>query len=500
MKKVLLCILDGCGIREEKFGNAFANAKKPNFDRLWNAYPHNLLVASGEEVGLPEGQMGNSEVGHSNIGAGRIDYQSLGFINKEIKNKNFYKNENILEVMDHVKKNNSKLHIFGLLSDGGIHSNYNHLFALIDMCKQNNIDNVYYHIFTDGRDTDPKSGEKYIKLLEEKIKETNIGKIASLSGRFYSMDRDNNYDRIKKAYDVMIYGEGEKYNTAIDAWKSNQDREITDEFMIPSVICESGVVEDGDGLICFNFRPDRLRELFSALTNPNFKEFETKKLEDIKLVTMMPVSDEVICKNAYMIEDLKNTCGEYIADLGYTQLRIAETEKYVHVTYFFDGRIEEDLKGCKKILIPSPKVLTYDLKPEMSAYEITDTLIKELDKKYDMIVLNYANGDMVGHTGNYGAAVKAVEAVDECLGKLVDNLDMDEYTLIVTADHGNCEIMKNDDGSPHTQHTTSLVPVIVTDNRYKIKGGKLGDLAPTMLEIMGIDVPKEMTGFSLIER
>ena len=500
MKKVLLCILDGCGIRKESSGNAFLNANKPNFDRLWKNYPHNLLIASGEDVGLPEGQMGNSEVGHMNIGAGRIVYQPLGLINKKIKDTSFFKNNNILEVINHVKNNNSKLHIFGLLSDGGIHSHINHLLALIDMCKQNNLNNVYYHIFTDGRDTSPYSGEKYIEILENKIKETNCGSIATISGRFYAMDRDNRFDRLKKSYDAIVYGIGEKYKTAIEAWQDNQNKEITDEFIVPSIIDENGKLENNDGMICFNYRPDRLRELFSSLTNQRFEGFETKKIENLKLVTMMPVSEEVICKNAYKLEDLINTCGEYISTLGYSQLRIAETEKYAHVTYFFDGGIEKELKNCKKLLIPSPKVLTYDLKPEMSAYEITDKLIEELNNHHDMIILNFANGDMVGHTGNYEKSVKAIETIDNCLGRIIENINLEEYTLIITADHGNCELMINEDGSINTQHTTNPVPVIITNKNYKIRSGKLGDLAPTILEIMNIKIPEEMTGSSLIER
>ena len=500
MKRVLLCILDGCGLRDEVNGNAFKNAKKPNFDKLWNNYPHSKLIASGEEVGLPKGQMGNSEVGHMNIGAGRIVYQPLGLINKKISDKEFYNNENIIEVINHVKENNSKLHLFGLLSDGGIHSHYEHLFALIDMCKMYGVKNVYYHIFTDGRDTSPVSGIKYIKRLEDKIKDTGIGSIATISGRFYAMDRDNRYERLKRAYDAIIYGEADYYNSAIEAWKSNQDRGITDEFIEPAVIDKKGIVDSGDGLICFNYRPDRLRELFSAITNDKFNGFKRKDISNIKLVTMMPVSDEVICKNAYRLEDLINTCGEYVAELGFKQLRIAETEKYAHVTYFFDGGVEKELNNCTRVLIPSPKVLTYDLKPEMSAYEITDRLISEFNAHYDMIILNFANGDMVGHTGKYDAAVKAVETIDNCLGKIIDNINLDEYTVIITADHGNCEVMINDDGSVNTQHTTNLVPCIITDNNYNLKDGKLGDLAPTILEIMGIDIPKEMTGSSLIER
>jgi len=500
MKKVLLCILDGCGIREEKNGNAFLNANKPNFDYLWDNYPHSLLVASGEEVGLPSGQMGNSEVGHMNIGAGRIVYQPLGLINKKISDRSFFANENILEVIEHTKKNNSKLHIFGLLSDGGIHSHINHLLALIDMCKENGIENVYYHIFMDGRDTSPYSGCEYIKVLEDKIRESSVGNIASISGRFYAMDRDNNWDRIKLAYDAIVYGMAEEYESAMIAWKANQDRGITDEFIVPSVIDKRGMLSDGDGLICFNFRPDRLRELFSAITNNGFEEFETIKFKNIKLVTMMEVDDNVICTNAYSKTNLVNTLGEYISNLGYSQLRIAETEKYAHVTYFFDGGIEKDLGLCDRILIPSPKVLTYDLKPEMSAYEITDTLISKLKNNYDLIVLNFANGDMVGHTGNYEASVKAVRTIDKCLGKILENIDLDEYVLIISADHGNCEVMVNDDGTINTQHTTNLVPLIIVDSSYKLNDGKLGDLAPTILEIMGIDIPCEMEGISLIRK
>ena len=368
------------------------------------------------------------------------------------------------------------------------------------MCKMYGLKNFYYHIFTDGRDVSPTSGIKYIKRLEDKIKDTGIGSIATISGRFYAMDRDNRYERLKRAYDAIIYGEADYYNSAIEAWKSNQDRGITDEFIEPAVINKKGIVDSGDGLICFNYRPDRLRELFSAITNDKFNGFKRKDISNIKLVTMMPVSDEVICKNAYRLEDLINTCGEYVAELGFKQLRIAETEKYAHVTYFFDGGVEKELNNCRRVLIPSPKVLTYDLKPEMSAYEITDRLISELNNHYDMIILNFANGDMVGHTGKYDAAVKAVETIDNCLGKIIDNINLDEYTVIITADHGNCEVMINDDGSVNTQHTTNLVPCIITDNNYKLKDGKLGDLAPTILEIMGIDIPKGMTGSSLIER
>lgn len=501
MKKVLLCILDGVGVSDKLEGNAFLNAKTPFIDKLLSSYPHSLLDASGELVGLPKGQMGNSEVGHTNIGAGRIVYQPLGLINAKIKDRSFFDNKSILDVINYTKKNNSKLHIMGLLSDGGIHSYIDHLMALIDMCKDNGVDKVYFHLFMDGRDTSPYVGNKYISMLEDKLKENNIGSVATVSGRYYAMDRDNNYDRLKKAYDAMVCGVGEEYSSALECWQSNQDKGITDEFIVPAVIDKSGMISSGDGVISFNFRPDRIREIGSSLTNSNFMGFDNSNLKDIKMVTMMPVSEEVKCTNAFKLEELINTMGEYISSRGISQLRIAETEKYAHVTYFFDGGIEKNLDKCRRILINSPKVSTYDLKPEMSAYEITDKLIDYVNNNHPgMIVLNFANGDMVGHTGNYEAAVKAVETLDSCLDKIFINIDLEEYTVIVTADHGNCEVMINEDGSINTQHTTNKVYFIVCDNKYKVKDGKLGDIACTMLDIMGIDIPREMTGESLIVR
>lgn len=500
MKKVLLCILDGVGIKEDTYGNAVKNANTPYLDKLFETYPHSLLDASGEFVGLPDGQMGNSEVGHSNIGAGRIVYQPLGLINAKIKDKSFFENTLLLDAMNYVKENNSTLHLVGLLSDGGIHSHINHLFALIDMCKQNHIEKVYYHIFTDGRDTSPYSAEIFINKLEEKIKESQIGTIATISGRYYAMDRDNNYDRLIKAYDVMVNGVGPTYNSALEAWQDNQKHNITDEFIVPAIIDKNGTIQEKDSVIFFNYRPDRLREIGSALTNPNFSGFERKQIANLKLVTMMPVSDEVICTNAFKLENLSNTLGEYIARKGYSQLRIAETEKYAHVTYFFDGGVEKDLPNAKRILIHSPKVATYDLKPEMSAYEITDALLKEIKtNKEDMIILNFANGDMVGHTGNYEAAIKAVETLDNCLKKILTTINLNEYTVIITADHGNCEVMLEKDGTPNTQHSTNKVPFIITNKNLKLLDGKLGDIAPTILNIMDIEIPKEMTGKSLIK-
>ena len=501
MKKAMLCILDGFGLRKEPHGNAVAMAKHPNFDYLWNNFPHSTLVASGSLVGLPEGQMGNSEVGHLNIGAGRIVYQPLELINSKIKDGTFFENKEILDVMNHVKKNDSSLHIFGLLSDGGVHSHINHLFALIDMCKKENIKKVYYHVFLDGRDTLPNIGIKFLDELNKKIEESGVGSIATISGRYYAMDRDNRWDRIHLAYDAIVNGIGEEYSNYKDLVDSNEKRELTDEFVVPGVIDKNGMVKENDGLIVFNFRPDRLRELFMSLTNPNFNEFEHTKFNNLRLVTMMKVSDDVITTNAFHLEKLDNTFGDYVSSLGLSQLRIAETEKYAHVTYFFDGGKELDLAKCKRILIPSPKVATYDMQPEMSAPEITNALIKELANHPDLIVLNFANGDMVGHTGVYPKGIIAVDTVDTCIKKILDHIDLNEYTVIITADHGNCEQMINDDGTINTAHTTNLVPFIVLDKNIKLKtlpNSSLANIAPTILKIMDIEISKEMTGTSLI--
>ena len=496
----VLCIMDGVGIRNTEYGNAVKMAKKPNLDYLIKNYPHSKLEASGELVGLPAGQMGNSEVGHTNIGAGRIVYQPLQLITNQIKNGEFFQNKNLLETIKHVKDNHSNLHICGLLSDGGIHSHINHLFGLIDLCKKEGISNVYYHVFLDGRDTLPNICLKYLDELSEKIKETSVGSIASISGRYYAMDRDNRWDRVKKAYDVMVTGTGIECNSYKDVIEKNYNEGIFDEFIVPTIIDKNGMIKDNDGLIAFNFRPDRLREIFKAITNPDFSDFEHKNLKNIKLTTMMPVSNEVICNNAFELQKLDNTLGEYLSKNHKTQLRIAETEKYAHVTYFFDGGVEKDLDGCKRILVNSPKVATYDLKPEMSAYEVTDKLIKELDNHLDVVILNFANGDMVGHTGNLDAAIKAVETVDDCIGKIYKKVEEIGGTLIVTADHGNSEVMIDDNGNVITSHTTNKVPFIITDKSIKLEDGKLADIAPTMLYLLGLDIPKEMTGNVLIKK
>ena len=497
---LVLCILDGCGLREEIKGNAFKNANKPNFDLLLKKYPHTILEASGQLVGLPKNQMGNSEVGHINIGAGRIVYQPLELINHAIETKKFYKNDNILKVIQHTQNNNSKLHIMGLISDGGIHSHINHLLALVDTCKKEGLDKIYFHLFTDGRDTDIHSGKKFVNQLEDKIKENNLGTITTISGRYYAMDRDNNYDRLKLAYDAIVSGIGEKYNTPEELFDDQYGKNITDEFIKPSVLAD-GKLSDNDGIIVFNYRPDRLREMFTAITNPDAVDMDTIKFNNVKLVSMMPINDSVKGITAFDIQKLNNTFGKYVDDLGLNQLRIAETEKYAHVTYFFDGGVELDLKNSKRILVNSPKVATYDLKPEMSAEEVTDKLLNELDKNYlDLVILNYANGDMVGHTGNYEAAVKAVEFLDKCIGRLYQKVAEKNGTLIITADHGNCDVMINEDGTPCTTHTTNKVPFIVTRENISLKEeGKLADIAPTMLDLLNIPIPVEMDGDSLLQ-
>ena len=500
-KPIVLTILDGCGIREESDGNAFKNAKKETFDYLWNKYPHSLLEASGSYVGLPDGQMGNSEVGHTNIGAGGVLYQPLELINQAINNESFYQNKEILNVINHVKENSSSLHIMGLLSDGGVHSHINHLIALIDLCKRHSVD-VYYHLFLDGRDVSPKSALSYIKQIEE----LNYGKIATISGRYYAMDRDNNFDRLKLSYDAIVYGNAPHFNSCRELINESYSKDITDEFVVPSIIYNKPI-NDNDGIITFNFRKDRLRELFTCLTNPNEymdmaleKEMHIKVFNNLKCLTMMSVVESVKCPYAFDDISLDNILGEYLEKNNKNQLRIAETEKYAHVTFFFDGGKEKDYKGMNKILIPSPKVATYDLKPEMSAIEVTNTLISELDKDmYDVVILNYANGDMVGHTGNYDAAVKAVECLDKCLKRLYDKVINKNGILIITADHGNCDIMWDENHQVVTSHTTSKVPFIVTKEGISLNDGALCDIAPTLLSLLELEIPKEMTGNNLIK-
>ena len=504
-KPLVLCILDGCGIREESDGNAFKNANTPTLDMLMSKYPNSILQASGKAVGLPEGQMGTSEVGHMNIGSGRIAIQPLEKINSEIESKELFKNKNILEIIDHVKANNSNLHIFGLLSDGGVHSHINHLLALLDMLKENNVENVYLDICLDGRDTYEKSAIKYLDILNNKLNELKIGKISTISGRYYGMDRDNNFDRLKLAYDAIVYGKGKKFNNYKELIEENYNNGAFDEFVIPGLI-NSCPLNDNDGMIAFNFRKDRLREIFTLLSNPsvyenqaNEKGLNVKYFKSLKTLTMYPVTETVLSIHAYDDLNLNNILVDYLHNNNLSQLRIAETEKYPHVTFFFDGGKEVEYPNMLKILIPSPKVATYDLKPEMSVYEVTDNFLKEVGN-YDVTIMNLANGDMVGHTGIYEAAVKAVEHMDNCLSKIYDKVMELNGILIIIADHGNCDMMWDENHKPITSHTTNPVPCIITKENIKLKNGKLADVAPTMLELLNLKIPDEMTGISLIEK
>ena len=505
-KPVMLMILDGFGINENTDGNAVKTAKTPNIDKLMKKYQTTEIYTSGLKVGLPEGQMGNSEVGHTNIGAGRIVYQDLTKITRSIEDGDFFTIPEFTEAIENCKKYNSKLHILGLLSDGGVHSHIRHLYGLLEMAKRRDFEDVYVHCFLDGRDTPPASAEGYIVQLEEKMKEKNLGKIASISGRYYAMDRDKRWDRVKKCYDALVNGEGEKATSATIAIEDSYQKEVFDEFVVPTVICNGetpiATIENHDSVIFFNFRPDRAREITRAIVDKEFNEFETKKLDTY--FVCFTNYDETMpnVKIAFKKEPLVNTLGEVLANNGLTQLRIAETEKYAHVTFFFNGGEEKQYAGEDRILVPSPKVATYDLKPEMSAYEVTDNVIKAIDSdKYDVIILNYANPDMVGHTGSLPAAIKAIETIDECVGKVVETMLAHHGTMLITADHGNAEQMIDyKTGEPHTAHTTNPVPLIlVTENdSLKLESGKLADLAPTILELLNIEKPKEMTGESIL--
>ncbi|WPZ18014.1 2,3-bisphosphoglycerate-independent phosphoglycerate mutase [Geobacillus subterraneus] len=506
-KPVALIILDGFALREETYGNAVAQAKKPNFDRYWNEYPHATLKACGEAVGLPEGQMGNSEVGHLNIGAGRIVYQSLTRVNIAIREGEFDRNETFLAAMNHVKQHGTSLHLFGLLSDGGVHSHIHHLYALLRLAAKEGVKRVYIHGFLDGRDVGPQTAPQYIKELQEKIKEYGVGEIATLSGRYYSMDRDKRWDRVEKAYQAMVYGEGPTYRDPLECIEDSYKHGIYDEFVLPSVIVrEDGrpvaTIQDNDAIIFYNFRPDRAIQISNTFTNEDFREFDRgpRHPKNLFFVCLTHFSETVKGYVAFKPTNLDNTLGEVLSQHGLRQLRIAETEKYPHVTFFMSGGREEKFPGEDRILINSPKVATYDLKPEMSAYEVTDALLKEIEAdKYDAIILNYANPDMVGHSGKLEPTIKAVEAVDECLGKVVDAILAKGGIAIITADHGNADEVLTPDGKPQTAHTTNPVPVIVTKHGIELrKDGILGDLAPTMLDLLGLPQPKEMTGNTLI--
>lgn len=493
MKKVLLCVLDGVGLSKIKDGNALINANKPNIDYLMKEYPNKGINASGTFVGLPDGQMGNSEVGHLTIGAGRIIYQSLELINRAIKDESFYSNESFLNAIRHAKENNSKLHIMGLLSDGGVHSHINHIKALLKLCKKEDFSNVYFHIFTDGRDTFKESSISYIDDLNNEINELEIGKICTISGRYYAMDRDKRWDRLKKCYDVIVNNTGNKCDDYKKYITDSYEKGITDEFIEPVIIDESGKIEENDSIIWANFRPDRAIQILRSLVDPNFDGFDRKIFNNLYLTTMMYVSDDVKSDIAFKKEIIDNTLGIYLSKLGKKQLRIAETEKYAHVTYFFDGGRDLDLNLCDRVLIPSPKVATYDLKPEMSAREITSNLLEKMDNNYDFIFLNFANGDMVGHTGNYDMTKKAIETIDEMIGKLYKKCVEDGFLFIITADHGNAEEMIDENGNVVTSHTTNLVPFIVTDKNLNIDNvNKLSDIAPFVLNYMNLNLPDEM--------
>ena len=501
-KPVILMILDGFGIAPEK-GNAIKAAKKPNIDKLFASNPLTQIGASGMDVGLPDGQMGNSEVGHTNMGAGRIVYQELTRITKTINEDKLKENEAIVNAMDKAIENGTALHLMGLLSSGGVHSHNTHLYGILELAKKKGLENVYVHAFLDGRDVPPSSAAEFMNELLDKMKEIGVGKVATVSGRYYAMDRDNNWDRVEKTYAAMVYGEGEKADCPVCAVKNSYDKGVTDEFVVPVVVEGGAQVKPNDSIIFFNFRPDRAREITRTFVDPEFKGFERKNgFFPVNFVCMtqydatMPNVDV-----AFKPQTLKNTLGEYVSNKGMTQLRIAETEKYAHVTFFFNGGVEKQYEGEDRILVKSPAVATYDLQPEMSAYEVTDKLVPAIESgKYDMIILNYANCDMVGHTGVFEAAVKAVEAVDTCVGRVVEAIKKMGGVALITADHGNADKMVDADGSPFTAHTTNPVPFCVVGYDCQLReGGRLADIAPTMLQIMGLEQPAEMDGVSLIK-
>ncbi len=508
---VALIILDGFGLENSPVGNAVQAANTPNFDRIYSAYPHGTLEASGEAVGLPEGQMGNSEVGHLNLGAGRTVYQSLTRINLAVRNGELAKNEVIVDSIKHAMDNNKKVHIMGLLSPGGIHSHINHIFGLVEAAKAQGATEVYVHAFLDGRDTAPKSALEYIGQLEEKLAEIGVGKIATCSGRYYSMDRDGNYERTQLAYDAMTQGTNEVFESAKAGVEASYKNDILDEFVTPFVCDQNGLIQDGDTVIFANFRPDRAIQIANAVSNPEevaslAKEGKealdaSKGAKDVYFVSMMSYAKTVKGQIAFGLQSLANTYGEVISKNGLNQLRIAETEKYAHVTFFFDGGVDKETEGATRVLINSPKVATYDLKPEMSAYEVADACVAEIEKDiHDTIILNFANPDMVGHTGMFDATVKACEAVDECLGKVVDAIIAKGGVAIITADHGNAEKLQDENGNPFTAHTSNPVPVVITKEGIEVReGGSLADVAPTMLQFLNIEKPAEMDGQSLIK-
>ena len=503
-KPVMLIIMDGYGIAEASKGNACGLANQPNLDRIFKEYDTKTLDASGEAVGLPEGQMGNSEVGHMNIGAGRIVWQSLSRINNSIKTGEFSHNEAVVEAIIKAKNNNKKFHIFGLCSDGGVHSHTNHIVAIAKLAHSMGIENVYYHAFLDGRDVAPKSASIYLKKI---VEEGNV-KVATVSGRYYAMDRDKNYDRIQVAFDAMTVANAPFFECPFAGIEASYNEGVTDEFMKPFVSDKSGMIEDGDSIVFANFRPDRAIQIATCFSNPEGIVYNAEKpyrmnlenaRKDIFFVSMMKYADSVKGPLAFGLQKLDNLFGDVVSKAGLKQLRIAETEKYAHVTFFFDGGADRQIEGADRILVNSPKVATYDLQPEMSAFEVCDKVVEAIKSQvYDCIILNFANCDMVGHTGVICAAVKAVEAVDACVGRCVEALESVGGVALITADHGNAEKLLDEEDKPFTAHTTNLVPVVVTDKNIKLRKGILSDIAPTLLELLGVDVPAEMTSKSLI--
>ena len=505
MKKPLtLIIMDGFGINPDSYGNAIKAAKTPNLTRLFGENPTTKIGASGMDVGLPDGQMGNSEVGHTNMGAGRIVYQELTRITKAFADGDAAQNEALVSAMDAAKKPGASLHLIGLLSDGGVHSHIGHLFGLLDMAKNSGVQNVYVHAFMDGRDVPPTSGKDFVAELQDKLTALGVGRIATVAGRYYAMDRDNRWERVEKAYAAMVYGEGVQNADPVAAVEASYAADVTDEFIVP-VVCAGtdGTIKENDAVVFFNFRPDRAREITRTLVDPDFAGFDRKNGFFPLTYVCMTQYDATMpnVQVAFKPQVLTNTLGEYLSKNGLTQLRIAETEKYAHVTFFFNGGVEKEYPGEDRALIHSPKVATYDLQPEMSAYQVCDEVVSRIKSgKYDVIILNYANCDMVGHTGVFEAAVKAVEAVDECVGRTVEATLAMGGTAFITADHGNADKMLEPDGSPFTAHTTNLVPFCVVGTPCKLRtGGCLADIAPTMLQVLGLPQPAEMTGKSLME-
>ena len=503
-KPIALIIMEGFGCNSDNYGNAIAAADTPNIDKYMKG-PNTIIGASGLDVGLPDGQMGNSEVGHTNIGAGRIVYQMLVKISKSIKDGDFFENPALLSAMNNCKEKNSALHLMGLLSPGGVHSHMEHLYGLLEMAKRNGLEKVYVHAFLDGRDEPPSSAAEFMSETCDKIKEIGVGSVATISGRFYAMDRDNAWDRVEKAYNAMVLGDGVDANgkCPVQAIKDSYVNEVTDEFMLPTVTDKNGMIKENDSVIFFNFRPDRARQITRAFVDPEFKGFERKNgFFPVNFVCMAQYDAAMPNVSvAFPPEALKMTLGEYLSKLGKTQLRIAETQKYAHVTFFFNGGEEKQFDGEDRILIKSPDVETFDMKPEMSAYEVTDAVVDAINSdKYDVIILNYANCDMVGHTGIFDAAKAAVEAVDTCVGRMVDAIQAKGGVALITADHGNADKMYEPDGSAFTAHTTNPVPFIVVGYDCELRdGGVLADIAPTILQILEVPQPEEMTGKSLIK-